>query len=354
MTINNLTYAESIKSAIADEMRVDADVVCYGLGVTDPKGIFATTIGLEKEFGSERVFDMPTSENAMTGVGIGAAIMGNKVVMTHQRVDFFLLALDQLVNGAAKCHYMYGGKLNCPITIRLIIGRGWGQGPTHSQSLQAWFAHIPGLKVVMPTFADDAYTLLREAIRDPNPVIFMEHRWLHGTKELSPSKSMNAKIGKSNICRRGSDYTVIANSYLTIEALHAARYLDEKYGINVEIIDLITIKPIDYITIFKSVRKTQGICVVDSGFEICGIASEIISKVVENAEIELTSKPIKIAMRDCPEPTSYELTKGFYIRAKDIAYRILNVSGHDQEQAYRDIPEPTPHDVPGKWFTGPF
>ena len=124
---------------------------------------------------------MPTSENAMTGVGIGAAIMGIKVLMTHQRLDFFLLALDQLVNGAAKMHYMYGGELKCPLTIRLIIGRGWGQGPTHSQSLQAWFAHIPGLKVLMPTFPHDAKLLLSKAIDDPNPVVFREHRWLHNT-----------------------------------------------------------------------------------------------------------------------------------------------------------------------------
>ena len=177
-----MKYSQAILSALANRLRDDSTVICYGLGVTDPKGVFGTTLDLHKEFGEDRVFDMPTSENAMTGIGIGAAIMGQKVVMTHQRLDFFLLGLDQLINAAAKMHYMFGGQLECPITIRLIIGRGWGQGPTHSQNLHSWFAHIPGLKVVMPTFPADAKSLLEESIEDPNPVVFLEHRWLHNTE----------------------------------------------------------------------------------------------------------------------------------------------------------------------------
>ena len=149
-------FATAINEAIHQAMEIDESVICYGLGVTDPKTVFGTTANLEKRFGSERVFDMPTSENAMTGVAIGAALNGVKSVMTHQRIDFFLLAMDQLVNSAAKWHYMFGSQNSISITIRLIIGRGWGQGPTHSQNLQAWFAHIPGLKVVMPTTPEDA------------------------------------------------------------------------------------------------------------------------------------------------------------------------------------------------------
>ena len=149
-------FAAAINDALHQAMEIDSSVICYGLGVTDPKAVFGTTQKLEERFGSERVFDMPTSENAMTGVAIGAALNGIKSVVTHQRVDFFLLAMDQIVNSAAKWHYMFGGQNTIPITIRLIIGRGWGQGPTHSQNLQAWFAHIPGLKVVMPTTPKDA------------------------------------------------------------------------------------------------------------------------------------------------------------------------------------------------------
>ena len=143
-----ITYAAAINDAMHVAMRVDESVICYGLGVTDPKGVFGTTIGLEQSFGSARVFDVPTSENALLGIAVGASLAGLKPVVTHQRLDFFLLALDQLVNAAAKWHYMFGGTTSVPITIRLIIGRGWGQGPTHSQNLHAWFSHIPGLKKI--------------------------------------------------------------------------------------------------------------------------------------------------------------------------------------------------------------
>ena len=162
--MKKVTFADSINSAIDLAMSIDKKVVCYGLGTTDPKGIFGTTKGLEDKFGNERVFDMPTSENAMTGVAVGLAIGGFKTIMTHQRLDFFLLAMDQLVNSAAKMHYMFNGELKVPLTIRLILGRGWGQGPTHSQNLQSWFAHIPGLKVVMPSSAEDAKGLLLTSI----------------------------------------------------------------------------------------------------------------------------------------------------------------------------------------------
>ena len=153
-------FVNAINEAIYQAMEIDETVICYGLGVTDPKAVFGTTANLEKRFGPQRVFDMPTSENALTGIAVGAALNGIKSVMTHQRVDFFLLAMDQLVNSAAKWHYMFGSQNAIPITIRLIIGRGWGQGPTHSQNLQAWFAHIPGLKVVMPSTPADAKGLL--------------------------------------------------------------------------------------------------------------------------------------------------------------------------------------------------
>ena len=177
------SFKDSINRALVYSMEKDKNMLCFGLGTTDPKGVFGTTLGLEKKFGKKRVFDMPTSENAMTGVSIGASLNGIRSVVTHQRLDFFLLAMDQLVNSAAKWYFMFGGKVSIPITIRLIIGKGWGQGPTHSQSLQSWFSHIPGLKVVMPTFPSDAYNLLKKAIRDPNPVIFIEHRWLHNIEQ---------------------------------------------------------------------------------------------------------------------------------------------------------------------------
>lgn len=346
-------YAESIRKSIEESLRTNKEMICCGLGVTDPKGIFNTTTDLHKEFGSKRVFDMPTSENAMTGVGIGAAIMGIKVLMTHQRLDFFLLAIDQLVNSAAKMHYMYGEELNCPITIRLIIGRGWGQGPTHSQSLQAWFAHIPGLKVVMPTFPCDAGKLLKKAINDPNPVIFLEHRWLHNTVDIMDDVQ-EIQIGEARLCKKGSDITIVSVSIMTLETLKAAAYLKKVHNISAEVIDLVSVKPIDYKKIIDSFKRTGRLCVVDTGFTTCSIATEIISYVTEKEFRTMLSAPIRIAMPDSPEPTSYGLTEGFYIRAGDICRRVLENFGREDDYVKDVMGEPIPHDVPGDWFTGPF
>lgn len=347
------TFAIAINEAIAQAMDDDAHVICYGLGVTDPKGVFGTTLGLEEKFGSERVFDMPTSENAMTGVAIGAALDGIKSVMTHQRVDFFLLAMDQLVNGAAKWHYMFGGQHTVPITVRLIIGRGWGQGPTHSQNLQAWFAHIPGLRVIMPTTPQDAKSLLYSSIMDPNPVIFLEHRWLHSAVGEVSNKVSIVPLDKARIAREGQDVTIVAMSYLTVEALHAADYL-AKQGLSVEVIDLVSIKPIDWNAIFASVEKTGRLLVLDTGFATGSVAGEIIARVAMEKMSFLRVAPRRLAMPDVPEPTSIALTKGFYVRASDIAVSVLEIMGKESSNVIQDLPEPTPHDVPGDWFQGPF
>ncbi|MEC7270328.1 MAG: transketolase C-terminal domain-containing protein [Pseudomonadota bacterium] len=346
-------YSEAINSGLREAMKHDRDVICFALGATDPKAIFGTTKGLAEEFGNNRVFDMPTSENGMTGVAIGAAMNGIKSVMTHQRLDFFLLAMDQLVNGAAKLHYMFGGNVSVPLTIRLIIGRGWGQGPTHSQNLQSWFAHIPGLKVVMPTTPNDAKGLLIESIFDPNPVVFLEHRWLHNSVGEVNEGFYRKKLGKVNILREGQDITIISMSYLTLEALQAANYL-AKRGVSTEIIDLCSINPIDWQSIFNSVEKTGRIIVCDTGSKTCSVAGEIIATVSMKFFNKLKSKPIRLAMPDIPEPTSYALTKGLYIRAINIAkacLQVFNISDHDIDH---ELPEPDPHDVPGDWFKGPF
>ena len=351
MAVNNFTTA--INQALHQAMAQDSSVLCYGLGVTDPKAIFGTTRNLEQAFGSQRVFDIPTSENAMTGVAIGAAINGIKSVMTHQRVDFFLLAMDQLVNSAAKWHYMFGGQNSIPITIRLIIGRGWGQGPTHSQNLHAWFAHIPGLKVVMPTTPADAKGLLLSSIFDPNPVIFLEHRWLHNTLGEVPEKDYRIPIGKASIARQGADITIVAMSYMVVEALHAADYLASK-AITCEVIDLRTIKPLDWECVFNSVVKTGRLLAVDSGFTTGSVAGEIVARVSMEKFEALRCAPARLAMPDVPEPTGFALTKDFYLRASDIAIKVLQMMSKDSSQVQHDLPEPTPHDVPGEWFKGPF
>ena len=348
-----MNFASAINEALHQAMEIDSSVICYGLGVTDPKAVFGTTANLEQRFGSGRVFDMPTSENAMTGVAIGAALNGIKTVMTHQRTDFFLLAMDQLVNGAAKWHYMFGGQNSIPITIRLIIGRGWGQGPTHSQNLQAWFAHIPGLKVVMPTTPEDAKGLLLASIFDPNPVIFLEHRWLHSSVGEVPVGDTRGTLGAARIARAGTDVTIAAMSYMTVEALHAADYL-EKQGISCEVIDLRTIKPLDWPTVFSSVAKTGRLLALDSGFTTGSVAGEVIARVATEKFSALKAAPIRLAMPDVPEPTSPGLTEGFYVRAADVAVKVMVMMGQDVAHVRQNLPEPIPHDVPGEWFKGPF
>lgn len=346
-------FVTAINEAIHQAMEIDKSVICYGLGVTDPKAVFGTTANLERRFGSERVFDMPTSENAMTGVAIGAALNGVKSVMTHQRIDFFLLAMDQLVNSAAKWHYMFGGQNSIPITIRLIIGRGWGQGPTHSQNLQAWFAHIPGLKVVMPTTPEDAKGLLITSILDPNPVVFLEHRWLHNSIGEVPEGDFRLPLGCARIARSGKDITIVSMSYMTIEALHAADYLSTQ-GISCEVIDLRTIKPLDWDAVMRSVSKTGRLLALDSGFTTGSVAGEIVARISIDAFDKLRSAPARLAMPDVPEPTSPALTKGFYIRAADISEKVMEMIGGEFSNTRNALPEPMPHDVPGEWFKGPF
>ena len=346
-------FSEAINDAIHQAMEMDDSVICYGLGVTDPKAVFGTTENLEKRFSSARVFDMPTSENAMTGVAIGAALNGIKSVMTHQRVDFFLLALDQLINSAAKWHYMFGSQNPIPITIRLIIGRGWGQGPTHSQNLQAWFSHIPGLKVVMPSTPEDAKGLLISSIMDPNPVVFLEHRWLHNASGNVPDGDFRIPLGKARIVRSGTDVTIVSMSYMTIEALHAAEYL-AKQGISCEIIDLRTIKPLDWDAVFCSVEKTGRLLALDSGFTTGSVAGEIVARVTMERFSSLKTAPARLAMPDVPEPTSFSLTKGFYVRAVDIVRTVFSMMGIEQPPIGADLYEPHPHDIPGDWFKGPF
>jgi pyruvate/2-oxoglutarate/acetoin dehydrogenase E1 component len=348
-----LTFVQAVNEALLQAMENDPKVITFGLGVGDPKEIFGTTAGLQKKFGSQRVFDMPTSENAMTGVAIGASLQGYKPVMVHQRLDFFLLAMDQLINGAAKWHFMFGGQKSASIVIRLIIGRGWGQGPTHSQSLHAWFAHIPGLKVVMPTTPADAKALMLGAIEDPAPVIFLEHRWLHNAKGEVAEPALPAKLGKATVRRSGADVTIIAMGFLVVEALYAADFLHAS-GIHCEVIDLISINPIDWHCLMSSVEKTGRVLVLDTGALTGSVAGEIVARISEKYWDNLKSAPVRIAMPDIPEPTSFELTKDFYPRAENIVEAIRNMRGLPKFQGTVVRKASYPHDVPGDWFTGPF
>lgn len=353
MKPRQITYAQAINEALDLALETDPNVLCFGLGVPDPKGVFGTTIGLQEKHGETRVFDMPTSENGMTGIAIGAALSGMRPVMTHQRLDFFLLAMDQLVNNAAKWHYMFGGQSSVPLTIRLILGRGWGQGPTHSQNLQSWFAHIPGLKVVMPSTPEDAKGLLIEAIFDPNPVIFLEHRWLHNSVAHVPEGDYRIPLGKARVLQEGVDLSVIAMSTLVPEARRAAVYLSEN-EIDCDIIDLRSLSPLDWQAIYASVKKTGRLLVLDTGSASHSIAAEIVAKVSMECWSSLKCAPHRIAMPDIPVPTSFALTKDLYPSTKDIVFTASKMLDRKLE-IDKQFSYPTDlHDIPGAWFSGPF
>ncbi len=348
-----LSYSEAINEALHQIMLKEPKLLCFGLGVDDPMRIFGTTAGLKEFFGSDRVFDMPTSENGMTGVAIGAALNGNPVIMVHQRFDFFLLAMDQLINNAAKWHYMFGGRNSVPITIRLIVGQGWGQGPTHSQSLHSWLGHIPGLKVVMPTNPRDAKGMLIAAILDPNPVIFIEHRWLHATTENVPEIPYRLPLEQCRILSEGRDLTLVSTSFLTVESMHACKYLRE-HNIHCEHIDLRSINPIDWSSIIKSVRKTGSLLVADSAHLTGSIAAEVVAKVCENCFHELKHPPARIALPDIPTPTSHALTRDYYPRAEQIADAVAKLLGKHIDTSPLIKARRNPPDIPGNWFKGPF
>jgi len=351
-----ITYAMAINEALHQSMAKDPQVILIGEGVPDPKAIFGTTSGLREKFGHQRVFDMPLAENGLTGICIGAALTGMRPVMVHQRIDFALLALDQLINNAAKWHYMFNGQACVPLVVRVIIGRGWGQGPQHSQSLQALFAHIPGLKVVMPTTAYDAKGMLISAIEDDNPVIFIEHRWLHTLQDDVPEQAYRIPLDKARYLRQGDSVTLVAFSYMVIEALRVAEHL-KQHGIEVEIIDMRSTRPLDMPIVIESITKTRHLMVLDTACKTGGIGAEILAQVFEQAYETLKAAPVRISNPDYPVPTSHFLADTYYPEAPDIASQLLKLIGFDEltiDPMIEGLARPAPLDVPDNSFTGPF
>lgn len=353
MSKRELKFFQAVNEAIDLCMAKDPSVYIMGLGVPDPKGVFGTTLGLQEKYGDLRVMDMPTAENGMTGVAIGSALVGMRPIMTHQRLDFALLAIEQIVNQAAKWHYMFGGRMSVPLVVRMIIGRGWGQGPQHSQSLQSWFAHVPGLKVVMPATPYDAKGLLIASIEDNNPVIFLEHRWLHGITGHVPEGVFRVPIGQARIVREGSDLTITAISHMTLEALRAAEIL-AKENISAEVIDIRTLRPLDEGLILASVWKTGRLIVADTGWKSAGFAAEIIARAVEGVFNALKAPPARVALPDCPAPTSPALAKDYFPRAVHLVAAAKKMLGLGVDG--RELPSlsAVPLDVPDLTFTGPF
>ena len=270
-----LTYAEALREATEQEMAHDPSVIVLGLAVDDPKPIYGTTRGLAAKFGPDRVFNTPLSEEAMTGVAIGAAMAGLRPIHVHIRMDFVLIAMNQIVNIAAKSRYMYGGAVSVPLVIRSIIGKSWGQGAQHSQGLYSLFMHVPGLKVVAPSTPYDAKGTLIQSIRDDNPVMFVEHRLLHYLEGFVPETSYTVPLGRARILAPGSDVTLVGISYMVVEALRARAHL-EKVGMSAEVIDPVSLSPLDLDTIEASARKTRRLIVIDCGWVTCGVRYQVI------------------------------------------------------------------------------
>ena len=323
-----LRFDQSINLSLKKVMKIYPNIFYFGLGADDSGRVFNTTNKLKELYGSYRVFDTPLSENAMTGVAVGMSLNGKIPIMSHQRLDFFLLAMDQLVNSASKWSFMFGRQKNINMVIRLIIGRGWGQGPTHSQNLQSWFAHIPGLKVMVPSFPSTVSSIIEQSVKDKNPTIIIENRWCHQLKESLISFNKNKKkikYGKSFKLNSGKDLTVVTSSYSTIEMYKCYDEI-KSYNINFDHIDLLSIKPLDIQKIYNSVKKTGKLIIFDnSSHKICSVASEIVSSLVNINHKIFKVNPEILTLPDIHQPTSFHLTKNYFISKQLLISTILKI-----------------------------
>lgn len=353
------TAAEAIREALDIALERWPESYVMGEGVADPGGIFGTTKGLIEKYGADRVIEMPVAENGLTGVAVGSALLGDRPIMTHQRVDFALLCLEQLFNTAAKSHYVTNGHHKVPLTVRMVIGRGWGQGPQHSQSLESLFAYIPGLKVVMPSLPSQTKGLLLAAIADDNPVMFLEHRWLHYVSGQVPTGYYTTPLEGSQILRPGNAMTVVASSYMVLEAMRAADAL-AKFGCDIEVIDLAVVRPLNMPPIAASLRRTGRLVTCDVGWRILGPGAEIVAHLVETDLTAFQRPPVRIGLPDFPTPSSLALAEAYYPSSLDIidaAAKLCDLPADAVAEAKRLAQEArggVPIDKPDPAFKGPF
>ena len=324
--MRQLSYAGAIREAHSQLLASDPRAFIIGQGLWSPWYAGTSMKDLDKQFGRERVIDSPVSENATTGAAIGAAIAGMRPIVFHPRMDFMLLAVDTIVNQAANWSYVFGGKTGVPIVIRAVISRRGEQGAQHSQALQAMFAHIPGLKVVMPSTAYDAKGLLIAASRDGNPVMYIDDRALYEEEGDVPEEMYEVPIGSANICEEGGDVTLVATSSMVPLARKSVAEL-RSHGVFPEVIDLRSIKPWDVECVLKSVRKTGRLIVVDEAWKTCGIGAEIAATVADRAFAALRSPVRRIALPDAPAPSSQVLEQVYYVTEQQIVAEVLQLVG---------------------------
>jgi pyruvate dehydrogenase E1 component beta subunit len=328
--MRKLNYAQALREAHAQLLATDGRVFVIGQGLWSPWYAGGSLDALDKEFGKERLIDSPVSENAVTGLAVGAALAGMRPIVFHPRMDFMLLAVDPIVNQAANWSYMFGGKQSVPLVVRAVINRGGEQGAQHSQALHAMFMHVPGLKVVMPATPYDAKGLLMAAVDDPNPVLYIDDRWLYEESGPVPAEAYRVPIGAAAFRRNGADITLIGASYMAAECVKAARLL-ENDGVDAEVIDLRSLKPWDRAAVERSVRKTGRAVVADSGWYTAGAAAEIAAAIGEGAFHELKAPVARVTLPDAPAPTSAAEEKFYYPGAEAIvrsAWKVLEASGY--------------------------
>ena len=320
-----LTVREALRDAMAEEMRQDKNVFVMGEEVAEYQGAYKVTQGLLQEFGDKRVVDTPITEHGFTGLAVGAAMTGIKPIVEFMTFNFAMQAMDQIINSAAKTHYMSGGQIRCPIVFRGPNGAASRVAAQHSQCYASWYAHVPGLKVVAPYSAADAKGLLKSAIRDPNPVIFLENEMLYGQSfEVPDDSDYTVPIGKAAILREGTDVTLTAFSITVGLALKAAEEL-AKEGISAEVIDLRTLRPLDTETIVESVQKTSRCVSIEEGWPVAGMGSEICAIIMEQAFDYLDAPVERVAGKDVPLPYAANLEKLALPQVQDIIDAVKKV-----------------------------
>lgn len=318
MSMREMTYGEAVKEAIAEEMRRDPTVFLMGEDVGKAGTVFKVLLGLHDEFGDDRVIDTPIAEAGLVGLGVGAALTGSRPIVDIMFGDFITLAMDQIVNQAAKLRYMSGGQAIVPITIRSTMGAGRSSAAQHSQSLHAWLAHIPGLKVAIPSTPADAKGLFKTAVRDDNPVVIYEDKMMYALKGLVPSEEdYTIPFGQAHIKREGDDVTLIATSSMVHVALEAADALAEQ-GISAEVVDPRTLVPLDSKTLIESVVKTTRAVIIDEGYKSFGITGEIASTVYNGAFDYIDAPIVRLGAMDVPVPFSKPLEDATIPTPEDI------------------------------------
>jgi pyruvate dehydrogenase E1 component beta subunit len=353
-------FAKAINSALHDEMKQDDKVLVFGLGVADAKGVFGTTTGLQAKFGKSRVFDIPLSENALTGAALGMSMNNMKPILVHQRADFVFTSAEQIINQIAKTYFTSGGKFSAPLVIRMIVGRGWGQGPTHAQSPHSIFANVPGLKILLPATPEDAYCMLRKSVQDPDPVLFIEHRWLYQNESNFEGLDNSISHTGCQVLLQGGDLTMVGISLGAIEALKIAKVFNF-FGLKIEVINLRSVVPLDTHAIIKSVQKTRKLAIFDIAHTKFGVSTTISENIMRAMWNKLNYPPLIIGLKNIPVPSSAMLAKQIYPSSLNVTLQINSEFGFGIKQDFlvEKFLEIWPtvsefDDQPDKGLIGPF